>query len=178
MQASLVSSAQARIRTRVERIRHALRNRPSFGVGTARTRVRLSEGFGCAIEDGDWTLHADLSRKSGGEGTAPDPGVLGRSALGTCLAMTYVRWAAVLDVPIDDVQVEIEADYDARGEYGVTDDSPAYTEIRYAVTIDSPADPADVARVVEQAEAHCAWLFVVRDPQTIRRTAVHHTPIR
>lgn len=170
-----VAITQARIRASIERIRDALRNRPTIGVGTARTRIHVTDGFRCVIEDGAWTLHADIGPKAGGAGTAPDPGVLGRSALGACLAMTYVRWAALLEVPIDDVEVEIEADYDARGEYGLTDDPPGYTGIRYAVSIRSPADSDAVARLVDQADAHCAWLFVVRDRQSVQRTAVHHT---
>jgi uncharacterized OsmC-like protein len=54
--------------------------------------------------------------------------VLGRGALGSCLALGYAMWAIRLDVPIESLEVDVEADYDTRGELGVADDiPPGYT---------------------------------------------------
>ena len=68
-------------------------------------------------------------------------------ALGSCLAMGYVRWAAQLGVPLASVDVEVQADYDARGEYGVSDEPPGYSEVRYCVRVESEAPEADVLRL-------------------------------
>ena len=121
---------QATIKKCFERNARALKLRPALGRGTATTTVRLVEGVACEIEDGPWKLSVDLSAKSGGSGAAPDPGVYGRGALGACMAICYAQWAARRDLPLDDLRVEVEADYDARGMFGVGDVIADYTAIR------------------------------------------------
>jgi uncharacterized OsmC-like protein len=84
----------ANIKTILDRNAKALELRPIIGQGTAVTKVRLTEGLACEIEEGAWNLKADMSEKSGGANTGPNPGVLGRAALGSCLAIGYAMWAA------------------------------------------------------------------------------------
>ncbi len=83
-----------RIRTAFERSAKALRLKDSLGRGTAITRVAVTDGFTCEVEDGDWKFNVDMPVKHGGNNTGPNPGVYGRTALGTCLAIGYTRWAA------------------------------------------------------------------------------------
>ncbi len=103
------------IKTAFERKQRALRARPYLGQGTATTRVRLLDGLQCSVEEGDWRLLADMSPRSGGDGAGPNPGMLGRGALAACLAMTARLWAAYLTIPLEELEVEVQADYDARG---------------------------------------------------------------
>jgi uncharacterized OsmC-like protein len=160
---------QTRIKECFERNRKALSLRPSIGRGTATTRVRLVEGLACEIEDGRWTMNVDLSAKSGGTGGAPDPGVYGRGALGSCLAIAYALWAAEAELPIDSLSVEIEADYDARGMYGVDGAIADYPEIRYRVILKSPAPDEEIEAVLADAEQHCNYLNVFTRAREIKR---------
>ena len=80
-----------------------------------------------------------MPAKVGGDETAPTPGVLGRGALASCLTIGIAVWAARLGVPIDALEVEVQADFDARGELGMGGVAPGYSEVRYVVAIDSPA---------------------------------------
>lgn len=160
---------QERIRLAFERSARALSLRPSLGQGTAVTTVRVREGMHCEIADGPWRLDADLGTKAGGEETGPNPGVLVRAALGSCLAMGYVRWAARLGVPISALEVEVQADYDARGEYGVADCPPSYSEVRYLVRIESEAPDAAIQHLLDVADAHTSILDVFRRPLRVRR---------
>jgi uncharacterized OsmC-like protein len=162
-------SDQETIRSAFERNIKAVSLRPSLGQGTAVTRVRITDGMTCEVKDGRWSLVADMGEKSGGAGAGPDPGVFGRSALGTCLAVGYVMWAARAQVPVDGVEVEIQADYDVRGEYGVDDVQPGYRQIRYLVTITSDAPEEDLLRVIEEADSHSPYLTLYRQPQDIQR---------
>src|SRR5688500_167166 len=98
--AQTIEAAAERIRLTFERNAKALALRPAFGQGTAVTKVRLVDGLACEIEEGPWKLTADMSEKSGGKNSAPNPGIFGRAALGSCLAMGYAQWAARLGVPI------------------------------------------------------------------------------
>jgi uncharacterized OsmC-like protein len=161
--------AEQRIRTTFERNAKALTLRPAFGQGTAVTRVRVAQGLTCEIEEGPWKLTADMTEKSGGTNAGPNPGILGRAALGSCLAIGYVMWAARLGVPLLFLEIEVQTDYDSRGIYGVDGVPPGYREIRYIVHIESNAPESEILRVLDAADAHSDFLHVFREPQTVRR---------
>ena len=77
--------------------------------------------------------------------------------------MGYVQWAARLDIPLDSVEVVVEADYDARGMYGVDDSvSPGWGAIRYTTIIISPAPPERVRQLVEMADRYSPILDDLR----------------
>jgi len=158
------------IKTAFERNGRAIELRPAVGQKTAVTRVRVIEGVHCEAEEGRWTMSADASEKSGGTARGPDPGFIVRSALGTCFAMGYVMWAAHLGVPLTNVEVEIHADFDARGQHDTPGIPPGYTEIRYLVRIESTAPQADIERVVETADRASMVGDVFRRAHTLVRT--------
>lgn len=146
------------IRTAVERVVKAVSIRASVGQGTAITRVRLGEGLTARVEEGPWNFAVGMSDKYGGGNDAPNPGVYGRAALGSCLAIGYKMWSARLGVPIDALDIEVHANYDARGELGVEDSvPPGYTSIRYVVHIQSSASEADVMRLLDTADRYSSW---------------------
>ena len=147
------------IRQAFDRQAQALRLRPGIGVGTAVTVARVGEGMTCEVEDGDWRLTVDMPAKHGGRNAGPNPGVLGRASLASCAAIGYVRWAAKLGVPIDALEVEVQADYDVRGEMGIDDDvPPGYVEMRYLVRIASSAPEEQVMAMLDAADAHSSYV--------------------
>lgn len=157
------------MKTAYQRMVRTVERRPEKARGTAKTRVRVTDGVTCEVSDGDWELTLDLPERWGGNNAGPNPGVLGRASLGSCLAMAYRRWAAEHGLPIRSLEIEIEADYDARGELGLADVTPAYTEVRYTVRVESDAPEAEVRRVFDLAETRCPYLVVWRDPIAMRR---------
>ena len=143
-----------RTRAALERNMKALQLRPSVGRGTAVTKVRIRDGCTAEIEDGGWKLIADESVKDGGNGEGPDPGVYGRAALGSCLAMCYAQWAALQGVPIDSIEVEVHADYDASAMFGFDKSTPpGWGAMRYIVRVESSAPESDVQRVLDHADS-------------------------
>ena len=149
------------IREIAERNVKILTLKPSRGHLTGVTKARIVDGVRCEIEEGPWKLAADMPVKAGGEDTAPTPGMLGRAALASCLAIGITTWAARMDIPIDALEVEVQADFDARGELGVGDGiPPGYQAVRYLVSIDSPAPPKALADLLETAERHSPYLDV------------------
>jgi uncharacterized OsmC-like protein len=162
--------SRERVRAAFERRVAALQRMPGIGQGTAVTRVqlRVQDGLACDIQDGPWTLTADMSEKSGGNGAGPDPGVYGRGALGSCLAIAYGFWAARHGIALERLEVEIQADYDARGVFGVDDVGPEYRQVRCIVTIDSPAPRDAVLRMMADAETHCPYLNIFRRPMDVQ----------
>jgi uncharacterized OsmC-like protein len=157
-------SSQDDIRLAIDRGVEAMKQRSTLGRGTAITTARLRSGLAVDVEDGRWRVAADMSEKVGGAGSAPDPGVYGRAALASCLAIGYTMWAARLGVPLNGVEVSVEADYDARGEFGVTDDPPSYSLVRCKVRLDSAAPEADLRSLARVAEERSPYLDLFRRP--------------
>lgn len=167
--------SQEKIKTTFERNAKALKLRPSVGQGTAVTKVRMRDGLTCDIEDGPWRLTVDMAEKGGGNNAGPNPGVYGRASLGSCLTLSYIMWAAKMDVPLDALEVEVQADYDARSYHGIDDVRPGYSEIRYVVRVTSSAPETDVIRMLDASDAHCDFLHDFSESHTIPRT-VQFTP--
>ncbi len=158
------------IREIVERNVRTLSLKPSKGHLTGVTKARLVDGLRCEIEDGPWRLTADMPAKAGGEDTGPTPGALGRAALASCLAISIAIWAARLDVPVDAVEVEVQADFDARGELGMGDVPAGYREVRYTVSIDSVAPRQALDELLDLAERHSPYVHVFGRATPMRRT--------
>jgi uncharacterized OsmC-like protein len=149
---------QSHIATAIERNVKAVTLRPSVGQGTAVTRATLRDGLACDIQEGSWRLVAGMTEKYGGTNEGPNPGVYGRAALASCLALGYAMWAARLGIHIDTLDIEVHADYDVRGELGVSDDvRPGYTQVRYVVIVSSPASEEEIARWLDTADRYSSW---------------------
>ncbi len=158
-----------KIKEAFERNRKAMELRPSKGQSTARTTIRVRDGTTCDIETSTKSLVCDVGTEVGGNDAGPGPGILERGALGSCLAIGYATWAAYLDIPIESIEIEIESDFDARGQFGVTDIPPGFKELRYSVLIESPAPEERVRAMIEKADAHSPVLDDFRRPIPIKR---------
>jgi len=146
------------IRTAIERSARAVELRPSVGQGTVVTKVRLRDGLSCEVEDGPWKFTVGMTDAYGGSNAGPNPGVYGRGAVGSCLAIGYSMWAARLGIPIASLEVEVQADYDARGELAVSDSvRPGYLSMRYIVTVESSAPRDDIIRMLDSADRCSSW---------------------
>ena len=163
-------SSDATTKAALERSLKLIEERPSSGQGTAVTKVTLNPGLACHVEDGPWQFSVGMTEKYGGLNSGPNPGVYGRAALGSCLAIGYGMWAARLDIPIRSLTVEVRARYDVRGEFAIDDSiRPGYLDIVYVVTVDTDAPDADVHRWLDAADAHSSLLDDFRNPVPISR---------
>ena len=158
-----------RIKTAFDRNGRAIELRPAVGKKTAVSVTRVVDGLRVETTEGRWTLVSDAGEKSGGRGAAADPGFVVRAALGNCLAMGYVTWAAYRGVPLDRVEIEMEADFDVRGQHGAPGIPPGFGEIRYHVRIVSSAPDDDVRRVIDEADTNSMVGDVFRRPHTLVR---------
>lgn len=163
------------IRIAFDRCVKTLTLRPSRGRSTGVSRTRIRHGLVCDIEEGPWRLTADMAEQVGGTASAPTPGVYGRAAFGSCLAVCYMMHAARLGVPITALEIEVEADYDSAALFAVGTSAPGYSEVRYTVIVESPASEAEVTRVLDEGDAHSPYLDIFSRPVTCRRT-VRYVP--
>lgn len=159
-----------KIKEIAERNAEMLALKPARGHLTGVTKARWVDGLRCEIEEGPWKLAADMPVKAGGEDTAPTPGTLGRGALASCLVVGISMWAARLGVPIEALEVDVEGDFDARGELGVgAGIAPGYQEVRYLISIDSPAPKQAITELLETAERHSPYVDVFSRGQSMKR---------
>jgi uncharacterized OsmC-like protein len=158
-----------RIGVAFERNAKALTKRPSLGQNTATSKVRVTDGLTCQIEEGRWRFTADMPEQVGGSASGPAPGVFGRAAFGSCLAMGYVMHLARAGILISGIEVEVQADFDDGALFGVSESPAGYIEVRYAVTVYSDAPEADISRILDEADAHSPYHDVFSRPQSLHR---------
>jgi uncharacterized OsmC-like protein len=162
-------SRQQSLSAALDRLENAVTKRPSVGIGTERSISTITDGLSCTSEEGAYRFETDLPDSMGGDGSGPSPGVLGRAALGSCLAMCYQMRAARLDVELTSLSVEVDADFDVLGMLSMESTArPGYSEVRYHVRVESPAAEADILRVLDEGDALSPYrdVFSARTPMT------------
>jgi uncharacterized OsmC-like protein len=157
------------IKRAYERNVKLLNLKPEKGQYTTSTKIRLMNGTACEVEHKHWKFTADVGRQQGGNDEGPGPGILYRASLGSCLAIGYAIFAARMGIQIDHLEVDVEADVDARGNFGIDGAEPGYTGMRYTVSIDSPAPESKIHEMIKQADDHSPILANVRNPLNVER---------
>ncbi len=147
-------SLPEKIKTSMQRDMKAVKLKPAVGICKETMHIETTpDGMTKAI-DGDYSVMIDLSSAYGGSGSTPSPGVLVRAALGACLSLGYLTWAAFLGVEIGKINVEIDSQYDMRGNYGLDPSiRGGITSLHYKVCIESSADPEKVRQLIDQSDA-------------------------
>ena len=162
-------NAQEKIREAVSRSTKALSLKPSLGLGTGISRAKITNGLSCEITEGNYKLVADMPESVGGNASGPTPGVYGRAAFGSCLAMAYMLKASALNIKIDSLQVDVQADYDDGALFGTSSAPPGYLEVRYTVTIESDAAEEKIIEMLDLADKHSPYLDVFAREQKCTR---------
>ena len=162
-------SETEKIKTALERSIKALTLKPSLGLGTGKSKTRVKNGLTCEIQEGNWKFVTDMPESVGGNAQGPTPGVLGRAAFGSCLAIGYMMKAAMMNIAVNALEVEVEADYDDGALLGTSNVAPGYLEVRYTVTIESDASEEDILKMIEDADEHSPYLDVFSRGQNCKR---------
>lgn len=157
-----------KIKTAFDRVVKAFSRNPQIAKGTGVSVSRITAGLTCEIQEGKWTFTADMPETAGGNDKGPTPGVYGRAALGSCLAIGYMMRAAKYDIAVKSLQVEVQADYDDGVLFGTSDGYPGYHEIRITVKIDSDAGKEKIMQLLKEADAHSPYLDVFSRAQTCK----------
>jgi uncharacterized OsmC-like protein len=93
-------------------------------------------------------------------------------ALASCLVHTYLLFAALLEIPLDTVEVEVTGRLDMSAVVGLPTDAPSRIDgLAYAPRVMSPAAPEEIARLHAAVEQGCPVLNTLRAPLTITRRA-------
>jgi uncharacterized OsmC-like protein len=141
-----------------------LRDNPALAKATFKLKSSWQRGTKTLIEIGTiQALGQDIFPKTrrfwimtddpdvlGGVDSAPTPAETLVAALAGCLTSGIASNAAMFDVPLDGIDIDMEAAVDFRGLFG-HDKSvrPGFSDIHYTVTIKSPAPEDKVRRCKE-----------------------------
>jgi uncharacterized OsmC-like protein len=163
--------SQEKIKEAFARTSKALALKPSLGLGTGVSKTRITKGLTCEIKEGNYTFVADMPEAAGGDVAGPTPGVYGRAALGSCLAIGYMLQASKRNIPIDALEVEVQADYNDGSLFGTTTDvPPGYLEVRYTITVESDASEEELMQMFDEADKNSPYLDVFSRGQKCVRT--------
>jgi hypothetical protein len=120
-------------------------------------------------ERGKAALHA--GSRDCAETDNPDlaPALRVLQALAHCHEQTYRLYAEALGIPLDAVQVKLQAALDLRGLYAAADRIRAgFGSVQATVEISSPADIYEIERLRVTVERHAPVLDIVRNPTPVR----------
>ena len=134
---------------------------------TVRADVRVLESHRKTARVGAFTIESDEGPIVGGEGTAPTPLSYFVSAVGLAVLTDLVRAFSVFDLPVDDLRVEVVADFPLEAKYGAGAGSVAAREVRYTVDVASAAPADRVAEAVAWAERFCHAVHTLREPVAV-----------
>jgi hypothetical protein len=84
------------------------------------------------------------------------------------------RYAAELDVQIDNAEMDIRMSYDTRGKLRLADVSPACQGVTYVLNIKSPAPSEKVRQMVDLIEKGCHTINTIRNPVPVSGKLVHN----
>ena len=110
----------------------------------------------------------------GGVDAQPDPVETLLAALAGCVTSGIATNAAMFDVPIDAIDIDMEADVDFRGLLGHDKTvRNGVTDIRYTVTIQSPASEDQVRRCKETIDRKSPVRDTLANPVNITSDFVY-----
>jgi uncharacterized OsmC-like protein len=165
-----------------------VRENPALGKRTVKVRSSWLRGTKTLIEIGEhqgaagratpktrrFIMTADAPPGLGGVDAGPAAVEVLLGALAGCLTSGIAANAALFDVPIEGLDIELEADLDLRGLLG-HDKSVrnGFSDIRYTVTIESSAAEDKVRRCKETIDRKSPVLEALVKPATVTSSFVY-----
>ena len=159
----------------IDAVRDELGRAPEAPVVTFTADTELVDGYRTEARIREFGLTVDEPPAIGGGDAGPSPVELVLAALGTCQEIVYATHARVLGIPLNGVTVRAEGRLDLRGFFGVADVPAGFQDVSFAVDVDSPAAPEEVARLVAAVNAHCPVLDILRQPVRVDGSYQHNS---
>lgn len=154
---------QPEIKTALDRAASMIEARPAIGQRAYKSIATVASGLTCAVNEKEWTFASDTPEAMGGDNGAPSPSTLFRAAVASCVAMGIKMWAARMEVPIEHVEVHLETDVDARGQFGVSDDVPAgFQKADLTIRVVSQAPDEEVRRTIDASLRYSPMIDAIK----------------
>ncbi len=147
-----------------EQTRARFARNPALGQTTIRAVAKLLEDLHIEGRVGQFHLESDEPAARGGTDLGPTPLQYFVAGAAFCLLTQTARFAPLYDVPLEEVQADVRAEFNAADKF-VTDGSHgAFEQVTCALTIRSSAPPERVRLLIEHAERACHATQSLRQP--------------
>ncbi len=161
------------LRSRQAPLKQGYRESPASALIPARAECTLDmQDIACVVRSWRGETTAGLHTAAGGTGELACSADMLLEALVACAGVTLRAVATAMGVALRGGRVIAEGRWDARGTLGVDKTAPiGLTEITLTFELDTDADPAKLARLIETAERFCVIAETLKHPP---RLAVTH----
>ena len=151
-------------------IKQRYRETPAAALVPARAQARMDiDDVACVVPTWHGQTKAGLHPAAGGDGSLACSADMVLEAVAACAGVTFRAVATASGVKIRSGRVIAEGKWDARGTLGVDRSVPVgLIEITLRFEVDSDADPAKLARMIQTTEQYCVILQTLRNPPRIR----------
>jgi len=155
-------------------LKQKYKENPASALTPARAEGRLEiDGVACVVRAWHGETKAGLHPAGGGSGELACSADMLLEALVGCAGVTLGAVATAMGIPVRGGRVIAEGLWDARGTLGVDRAAPVgLTEVSVRFELETDADPAKVARMIETTERYCVVFQTLRTPP---RVSVSHS---
>lgn len=155
------------IRNAFDRMEQVFGKRPAAALGSGVMSARLVDGLRCEAREAAWRFTIDMPGDAGGTNAGPPPGVHGRAALASCLAIGYGICLARAGITPQSLEVVVQADFDNRGLVGMEDAYPGYLKVQHTLFLECDAPKDTVQAAIDEAQRCSPYLHIFRDAQPV-----------
>jgi uncharacterized OsmC-like protein len=135
------------------------------GAGTLtcfRASAELVRNLTVETRAAGFTIVVDEPASFAGAGLGPNPLEAMLAGVASCLAITAVVNAALLGIAIRSLRIDVRADVDLAGFYGMTDELKGFERVVCEVALETDAPGEKAAELARLAEARCPGLGAIQ----------------
>jgi uncharacterized OsmC-like protein len=157
------------LRTLQAPLKQRYRDTPDAARVPARAEARLkTDTIAVTVPSWRGETQAGLHPATGGAGDLACSADMLLEAVVACAGVTLRAVATAMGVAVRSGRVIAEGTWDARGTLGIDRSVPVgLSDISLRFEIDSDADPAKLARMIQTTERYCVILQTLRNPPSI-----------
>lgn len=144
---------------------------PEKSKATLKATARVAGNSGVRpVRMGEYTVITDSAPGLAGYSLGPTSPELLLGSLASCLVHTYLIQAALLNIPLDTLEIEVNGELDFTAVVGLPfDQPPTIHDITYAVNMQTSASAEQIQQMHDRVEATCPVLNTLRLPVSVTR---------
>ena len=156
-----------------------VRQQPEAGRLTWRSRVTWDGGFGLDVRTTEieqlgrvmprrFTLRGDHPPELLGNNTGPTAIETVMAALGSCMTGAFAAQATARGVEIKSLELDLEADIDLNGFFGLQPIRPGLSDVTLSFHVDADADEATLQEILDAASSLSPIFDTVTKPVEVQ----------
>lgn len=166
------STARENIVTAVSNVVNQIKDDPKNGRVIFKAASELHHGLRAKVNIRNFNFVSDEPVSLGGTDEGPNPVEIVLGAFAACQEIVIAAYAAVLDIDVKRVSVNVNGHLDLRGFFNVDDSvRPGFNEIEYVTTIETDeTDETKKNQLVYFAQNKCPVLDILQQPIPVKGT--------